>query len=135
MEYASLILSNSLFAIDPYCAVRENSYPLFNSFFIRVMNGFTSSFVTEYTSSGKKGIVIKSYISAIVLPSASLRTRPLLCIYSLGFVVLARIKAVLILGILTPSSKHFIATIHCKSPSVNCRVISFRCVIFSLEVK
>ena len=55
--------------------------------------------------------VTKSYITAYGLSLANRSTRPLLWIYSLGFVVLAKINAVFMLGIFTPSSKHLIATI------------------------
>ena len=56
--------------------------------------------------------------------------------YSFGFVVLARMKAVLIPGIFTPSSRHFMATMACNlSPRWNCSLIMPRTSMFSREVK
>ena len=62
----------------------------------------------SYQTTGSSG---DGYIFAKGLFAAFLRTRPLRWIYSLGLVLLAKINAVFILGIFTPSSKHLIATI------------------------
>ena len=125
-----------LFASIEFNASLPNSLIRASSFFTNVLSLFACSIVNPDTESSGLGRVTKSYISANGLLAALRSTLPLRCMYSLGFVVLASIKAVRMPGILTPSSRHFIATIACSlPPSWKCSLIKARSSIFSSEVK